>query len=193
MRTSVFLLLMIRLVGPMVLCQGADALTISWGDLQNVVAGRIMTVDTRGSHQLQGLLVNRDDAGMQMAITATKPKGLHPKNAVVRVERDQLQRIRVRKDPSKVSGRIAGPFIGFFAGGYVGTVAGGGEQNLGGVIGFFAGPIVGYYWGRWIDHEAIDITILDASTSTPSAPVAPNSARLPHYLLPQPPEASPGR
>lgn len=186
MRTSILLVLIIRLVGPMVFCQGADALTIAWGDLRNLVAGRPMTVDTRDRQRLRGWLVSQYESGLQLSITDAKPRGQHAKNATVRVDRNQIQRLRVVKNPGKVSGRIAGLFIGFFAGGYLGTIAGGGEQNLGGAIGYLGGPVVGYFLGRSLDRETIDITILDTASNKPEdSPTSP-SARLPEYLRAHP-------
>jgi hypothetical protein len=176
----------------MVLCQGADALTISWADLQAVVAGRTMTVDTRTGEQLRGNLLSQDELGLRLAVSGAKPRGLQAKNSIVRVERGQLRRIRVIKDPSKVSGRIAGSFIGFFAGGYIGTILGGGEQNIGGGIGFLGGPVLGFFLGRAVDRESIDLSILDLASGKPEPIPAPQSARLPEYLQPHPDAGIPG-
>ncbi len=192
MRTSILLLLAIRLLGPMVFCSGADALTISWGDLKNVVASRPVVVEIDRNRELQGSILGQDDTGMLIAVLGSKPRGLHDKYANVRVERADITRLRVVKDPQRTRGRWTGSLIGFFVGPYLGIAAGGREQDPRILIGMVGGTILGYYTGKSLDKELLELVVLDKQApATPSGndsePTSlprstPVARLLPHYL-----------
>ncbi|MCW5963623.1 MAG: hypothetical protein KIT83_06265 [Bryobacterales bacterium] len=186
MRLSVLLLIAIRLIGPMVFCSGADALTVSWGDLANVVAKRPVVVEVERQRVLRGELLSQDADGVLVAVHSSKPGGLYAKYANVRVDRNSITRFRVVKDPQRVSGRWAGTIVGYFAGGLLAVAAGGGEQDPRLLIGWIGGMITGYHVGKSLDKELLELQILDQKIPASQQEASPGSSavtRLPNYLL----------
>lgn len=189
MRLSVLLLLAIRLLGPMVFCSGADALTVSWADLANTVAKRPVVVEIDRQQILRGELLSQDANGILVAVHSSKPGGLYAKYANVPVDRNSITRFRVVKDPQRVSGRWAGTIAGFFIGPYLGIAAGGREQDPRILLGMIGGMVAGYHVGKSMDKSLIDILILDQKAPAEPDSTTPTSASatcLPDYLLPGP-------
>lgn len=192
-RTSIFLMLLIRLIGPMVFCSGADALTVSWADLQNVVAKRPVAVEIQRSQELRGTLLSQDDTGILLAVVGSKPGGLHAKYANVRVERKQITRLRVVKDPLRTRYRWIGGIAGYFAGGALAIAAGGGEQDPRLLVGLIGGAVLGYHTGKSLDKGMLELVLLDGSSPAGALEGSPAAGGLPVYLLPTPEFPIPAR
>ncbi|MDZ7637459.1 MAG: hypothetical protein U5J83_04295 [Bryobacterales bacterium] len=98
------------------------------------------------------------------------------------MERTEIARVLVVKDPKRTRGRWLGVLAGYLVPPTVAVAAGGGSDADPRVsIGMIGGMVLGYYTGKSLDKGNIDIQFLDAlpkeSASTPSA------SGLPVYLL----------
>lgn len=180
LRLSVVLVLAIRLIGPMVFCAGADALTIAWGDLKSTVGARPVVVVVDRSTQVHGTVVGQDDSGIVIAVTKSKPGNVYPHGRESRLDRSAITRMAVVRDPMRTRWRWAGVAGGYFAGAGLGVLAGGGEQDPRLLIGMLGGAILGYHWGKALDKQTTEILFLETTPARGAA--KPRAAFLPPYL-----------
>lgn len=180
LRLSVLLVLAIRLIGPMVFCAGADALTISWGDLRSTVGPRPVVIVVDSSTQVHGTAVGQDDSGVVIAVTKSKPADVYPHGRESRLDRSAITRMAVVTDPLRTRWRWAGVAGGYVAGAGLGVLAGGGEQDPRVFIGMLGGAILGYHWGKALDKQTTEILFLETAPARGAA--KPQAALLPPYL-----------
>ncbi|MCC6265807.1 MAG: hypothetical protein IT169_19715 [Bryobacterales bacterium] len=179
-RLSVLLVLAIRLIGPMVLCAGADALTISWDDLKSTVGARPVVIVVDRSTEVYGTVVGQDDSGIVIAVTKSKPGDVYPHGRESRLDRSAITRMAVVTDPLRTRWRWAGVAGGYVAGAGLGVLAGGGEQDPRLFIGMLGGAILGYHWGKALDKQTTEIRFLETAPARGAA--KPRAALLPPYL-----------
>ncbi len=181
MRVSVFLVLALRLLGPMVFCSAADALTISWGDLKNAVARRPVVVDVANAGVLRGSLLDQDEAGVLLSVKSASPRGDLEKYQNVRVERTKIARFLVVKDPKRTRGRWLLGIAGYVAGGAIGAATGGDEQDPRLLLGLAGGAVLGYYTGKSLDKSLLELHILSDGENR-TAGTANSAKTRPFYL-----------